>query len=70
MMPGDLSGACASRGTGSTVVVGKGRTVAAGAAGSRVAVARPAGLWVLLLGAAVAAASARTPACTSPPAGR
>ena len=41
---------------GSTVVVGKVRTVAAGAAGSRVTVARPAGLWVLLLGAGVAAA--------------
>ena len=38
------------------MVVGKGRTVAAGAAGSRVTVARPAGLWVLLLGAGVAAA--------------
>jgi hypothetical protein len=39
------------------VVVGEGRTVAAGAAGSRVAVTRPAWLWVLLLGAAVAAAT-------------
>ena len=38
------------------MVVGKGRTVAAGTAGSRVTVARPAGLWVLLLGAGVAAA--------------
>jgi hypothetical protein len=52
-----ILGGCASRATGSTVDVGKGRTVAAGAAGSRVAVARPAGLWVLLLGAAVAAAT-------------
>ena len=38
------------------MVVGKGRTVAAGTAGSRVTVARPVGLWVLLLGAGVAAA--------------
>jgi hypothetical protein len=39
------------------VVVGRESTVAAGAAGRRVAVTRPVGLWVLLLGAAVAAAT-------------